>query len=576
MIRVFTNESPTKETIMLPILPPTLRAGTLDLPAVPRWLQVAIIAFLDAILAWAETRIMRRVLALSVDHPLVQLALRYDPAAVVAACAAYRHLDGTPGTPPTFTLDQLVRAELVRTWAGGCSDRDLEWHLTSNLVVRWFVGLSLFALRVPDHTTLQRFHVWMRQHVPDALFRDVLSFLDRVDPEDPASTPQIVDTFAMESPVAPSPGPAVLLRDLTLRLVRLVRQRAPLAVAEALAPIDLDPFTKPKPARTPAARHDRLQTTVALVARVVATLTPQLDALDAELRTLVDDYLAALVKVQADELRTDDAGVVTERPTNDLGSRRIASAVDREATFRKHDGSPAVLGSNAVISTTTTRIRAAVALTGCASDQVAPKAALHQQQAAGAPLPEILLMDAAGGWGKTRAEVAALSDGQTTMVAPIPQGGGSDPNRFSVADFRVDTERCTCTCPNGIVSTKVYRSGDGDGEYFRFLASQCRGCPRWAQCRSPEANPKGHRTVFISDYHGYLRAAQAQNASEAGKALLHRRWQVEPVVAWLTRYQGCRRARCIGQAAAQFELYQACAVRNLLSWLSRGAPGVPR
>jgi hypothetical protein len=560
---------------MVHSIPPTLRAGTLDLPAVPRWMQAWIIVFYDAILAWAEARIFRVVLTPCREHPLVQIGQAYDLSAVVAACAGFRADPLGPGTTTTFTIEQLVRAEIVRTWAGGCSDRDLEWHLTSNLVVRWFVGLSPFALRVPDHTTLQRFHVWMRQHVPDALFRDGLAFLDRVDPEDPTTT-QIVDTFAMASPVAASPGPAVLLRDLTLRLVRVVRARAPATVVEALEPLDLTPFTAPKPARTPTQRHDRLQVTVALVARVVTTLTPHLDALDPEVRPLVNDYLRALAKVQADELTSDAAGVVTERPAKELGTRRIASAVDREATFRKHEGSPAVLGSNAVISTTTTRIRAGVALTGCASDSGAPEAVLRQQQAAGVPLPAILLMDAAGGWGKTRAEVAALSDGQTTMVAPIPQSGGSDPNRFNVADFRVDAERRTCTCPNGVVSTKVYRSGAGDGVSFRFLASQCAGCDAWPQCRDPEANPKGHRTVFVSDHHGHLRAAQTLNQSEAGKALLASRWRVEPTVAWLTRYQGCRRARCIGQAAAQFELYQACAVRNLLMWLSRGAPGVTR
>ena len=52
------------------------------------------------------------------------------------------------------------------------------------------------------------------------------------------------------------------------------------------------------------------------------------------------------------------------------------------------------------------------------------------------------------------------------------------------------------------------------------------------------------------------------------------RWRVEPVVAWLTRYQGCRRARRVGTAAAQTQLYQACAMRNLLMWLSRVRRGL--
>jgi hypothetical protein len=120
-----------------------------------------------------------------------------------------------------------------------------------------------------------------------------------------------------------------------------------------------------------------------------------------------------------------------------------------------------------------------------------------------------------------------------------------------------------------VVSTKAYRHGDGDGVSFRFLASQCRGCPLWQRCRDPEASPKGHRSVYISDYHVYLREALAFNQTAVGRALLHGRWQVEPVIAFLVRYQGCRRARRVGQEAAQFQLYQACAMRNLLMWLSR-------
>jgi hypothetical protein len=284
---------------------------------------------------------------------------------------------------------------------------------------------------------------------------------------------------------------------------------------------------------------------------------------------VVGGYLDALAKVLADELITDVTGFVQERPASDRGERRLASAVDREATFRKHDGSPAVLGTNAVISTTATRIRACVALTGSTPDSDAPIVALQQQRDADLPLPPHMIMDQAGGWGKTRARTDAVSAGQTRMVAWVPLSGGSDPNRFTVADFAVDAARTRCTCPNGVVSNRAYAHGDGDGISFRFIASQCRDCPLWSQCRDVDANPKGHRSVFISDYHIYLRAGETFNHTPEGRALLASRWRVEPTVAWLVRYQGCRRARRVGQAAAQCQLYQACAVRNLLLWLSR-------
>src|SRR4029077_20410580 len=120
------------------------------------------------ILAWLTTQVERAVLARSATHPLVRLAHLYDPAGVVAACAAYYHHDG-PGKPPTYSVSTLVRAEIVRAWAASCSDRTLEWHLTNHLLVRWYVGLPLLGA-APDHATLNRFHAWLTIHHPDALF----------------------------------------------------------------------------------------------------------------------------------------------------------------------------------------------------------------------------------------------------------------------------------------------------------------------------------------------------------------------------------------------------------------------
>jgi multidrug efflux pump subunit AcrA (membrane-fusion protein) len=184
----------------------------------------------------------------------------------------------------------------------------------------------------------------------------------------------------MESPVAASPTAAHLLAHLTLRLARLWLDHAPAAEQSALPPLDLSALAVLPYARTALARHQRLHSVVAVVGWVVDGLTPHLPALEAPLRAAVQAYLDALAKVQADELATDASGYVTERPTTDRGERRLASAVDTDATFRKHDGSPAMLGSNAVISTTATRIRACVALTGSTPDSEAPIVALAQQR----------------------------------------------------------------------------------------------------------------------------------------------------------------------------------------------------
>jgi hypothetical protein len=549
------------------IVPPTLRAGTRDLPDVPPLVQYLIGCFLTPILAWFSQQVYRAVLTRCAAHPLIRLAQLYDFAPVVAACQAYYHAIGTKGATPTYTIEQLVRAEFVRSWADSCGDPELEWLLASNLLARWFVDLPLLG-PTPDHSTLSRFHAWLANQQPAALFDDVLVFLAQVDPEEPSTTPQIVDTFAMASPSTPTASPHHLLRQLTLRLLSLC-DTAPASVQTALPAPDRARLQKPPRWRTPAEQQALLQEAVTLATSLADALTPHLGALPQALRQSCTALLVAIDKVKADETTTDAQGYVQERAATDKGNYRIMSALDLESTFRKHEGSPATFGANAVIATTSTRIRAAVALTGSTPDSEAPSAILRQQQAASLPLPPFLLMDQAGGHGKTRAAVDALSDGATTMVARIPQAGGCDLTRFTPADFRISADQTNCTCPNGVVTTRVYRKGDGDGVYFRYLASECRECPLWTDCRGTESKPSSHRTVYATPFHPFLREAARFNATDAGKALLKSRWQVEPTIAFLTRYHGCRQARRVGLEAAECQLLQACAVRNLLLWLSR-------
>jgi hypothetical protein len=538
-----------------------------QLPDLPPPVQLLLQRFLALILTWVTALVYRIVLVQCASHPLVRIAHLYDPSAVVHACRDYYHLSG-PGTSPTFSVRTLVLAELVRSWADSCSDRELEWHLACNLLVRWFVGLPLLGA-TPDHATLNRFHAWLTEHHPDALFRDVVRFLDQVDPEDPATTPQIVDTFAMASPVAPTSSPARLLLHLSARLVAAWQQHAPADYQRALPPLDLGPLVTPQRTYTPVQHQALLEQAVSLARWLIADLTPHLLALDLPARATLTPLLEALPKVLADETTTDTDGKVTERPRTDKGQYRLMSAVDLEATFRKHEPDPAVLGSNAMIATTATRIRAAVIRTGSTPDQEAPVAVLEQQLAANEPLPPALIMDQAGGMGKTRADVQTVTQGQTRMVAQVPHTCVDGSARFTPADFRVNGAGDTCTCPNGVTSRHVYQHSHDEGVEFRFFSGECRGCPLWDRCRGPGSKATSQRSVYLSAYHAHQREAAAFNTTEEGKGLLRGRWQVEPTVAWLVRYNVCREARRVGLAAAQCQLFQACAVRNLQLWLGR-------
>ena len=567
MIGVLDVPFSSRKAVDMSILssPPSDLSTTL--PDLPPLVQAVLHRFLALILTWISALVYQAVLLQCARHPLVRIALLYNPSAVVTSCSDYYHSSG-PGASPTFSVRTLVLAELVRSWADSCSDRDLEWLLASNLLVRWFVGLPLLGA-TPDHATLNRFHDWLSIHHPDALFRDVVRFLDQVDPEDPATTPQIVDTFAMASPVTPTSSPARLLLHLSARLVTAWQQHAPFDCQRALPPLDLGPLVAPARPFTSAQHQAELEQATSLARSLIADLTPYLPTLDLPARAALGPLLEAIPKVLADETRTDATGAVHERSRDDKGQYRIMSAVDLEATFRKHEPHPAVLGWNAMVATTATRLRAAVIATGSTPDQEAPKAVLQQQLAANEPLPPSLVMDQAGGMGTTRAEVETVSRGQTRMVAQVPHTCVEGTARLTPADFRMNGAGESCTCPNGVTSQRIYRQAHGEGLEFRFYGKECRGCRLWERCRGVRSKPNSQRSVYLSPYHAHLRLAAAFNASAEGKSLLRVRWQVEPTIAWLVRYNGCRQARRVGLVAAQCQLFQACAVRNLQLRLGR-------
>ncbi len=164
-------------------------------------------------------------------------------------------------------------------------------------------------------------------------------------------------------------------------------------------------------------------------------------------------------------------------------------------------------------------------------------------------------------------------DGLVSMVAQIPHTAVEGTTRFTSADFQISGDGHSCRCTNGVTSQRVYHDVRSEGVTFRFFGGDCRGCQFWEACRGPTSKPTSQRSVYLSPYHAHLREAAAFNATATGKGLLGRRWQVEPTIAWLVRYNGCRQARRVGLAAAQCQLFQACAIRNLQLWFKRQERG---
>lgn len=190
---------------------------------------------------------------------------------------------------------------------------------------------------------------------------------------------------------------------------------------------------------------------------------------------------------------------------------------------------------------------------------------LESQQAHHGVVPPKFIYDAAAGTGSYIAAVAAATQGQTQLVAPlIPYDQRSA--RFGPDDFALSPDKTTLTCPRGRTSTTAYRSQSGQGRAFRFTAQQCAGCPLADRCRGHL--PADHmRQVFISDFRSLVAQARTYAQTEDFKADMKLRATIERIIANLVRYHDARYARRRGQRNCQYQAHMNALAFNLRQWL---------
>ncbi|MFN8456950.1 MAG: transposase [Anaerolineae bacterium] len=188
--------------------------------------------------------------------------------------------------------------------------------------------------------------------------------------------------------------------------------------------------------------------------------------------------------------------------------------------------------------------------------------------------PPKIAADQIYGNGKTRAEVAQVSQGQTQLIALVPDYEKRT-DRFVPADFTLSADGFSLTCPNGVTTTKRYPKPGGDGDEFRFTYQMCRGCSYWLSaqqvaanpkqdyCRIPDCQPKSHRQVFISYHRDETLAAIEYNKTDPFKQEMKQRPLIERIIFNLTHFFGARHARSTGLPKANFQLSLAAAAFNL-------------
>lgn len=519
------------------------------------------------------------------SHLLYRLQQHLDFSELERACAKYHHTEGC-GTNPTHTVPRLLRALIVK-YLYDLSLRELEVRLYTDLLARWFVGYGLFD-SLPDHTTLQRFEVWVAQHQKRTCFEEVLRQIEADYPDEHSKT-QIGDTYAMHAQAARE-NLNTLLRHTCLHILESAIQSLPADLTQSttgFAWTDLFGTYKEIPWFA-ISKEDRAKRLL-LIAGAASNLYVRISGILANRPThefpALRKHLAHLHKILTDEFSVSD-NALTRLPPKEQGTFRIGSATDPDATYRVHGPNPedTSFGYNVQVALTTSGlIRETKAYTGAEPDQVGVADLIAQQKANLGVCPPKLIYDQAAGHGKTRAEVEQISAGQTQLISHLPPYEKRSA-RFGPYDFSLSQDNAQLTCPNGKVSQVAYRSGSGDGRDFRFLDFQCwsgepptqmkkadlsRRCPLWEQCRDNRQGPRSMRQVFISDYRQQVLAAQQYNLSDDFRQEMKKRPLVERVVFELTHYNGARQCRKRGVDHADWQAKMCATAYNLKFWMRR-------
>jgi IS5 family transposase len=549
---------------------------------IPESIMSLVKLYLKPLLIWFSDKVYAELVHQAKDHLLVKLEAVFDFAPLETACAGYHHASGA-GTKPIHTVSRLVRALLVK-YLFDWSLRQLEFQIRYNLIVKWFVGYSIFAAG-PDHSTLDRFEQWVTQYQHRSYFDVSLRQIDQDFPEE-RQKPQMGDTYAMQADAAKESLVRVI-RHTCQRMLYALASMAPKAHQRVIEEMDHTLLFGPEDEASyfrmdSEERKEQLRNTVVGALQCVQWVRAQLTSgivFSPQERQELEEWLARVDKILSDEVHIagDDEQQVTQvtRLSKERrGSYRIGSATDPEATYRVHGKGKVDLGYNVNVAATTEFIREIRADTGAQPDAVAIPDLLKAQMEQHGVCPPKFIYDGAAGKAKYYAQVTQVTQGGTQLVAPLADEH-KDTARFTPHDFTLSTMKAELTCPHGQTSRSASRSGDG--WTFCFSASLCQGCAMWTQCRDPKANPQGIRHVFISDYRPFLEEARAYNKTADFKVHMKLRPHIERIIAAIVRHNGGRRARRRGNEKADFQAKMNAMACNIKHWLHllETAKGIP-
>ena len=181
------------------------------------------------------------------------------------------------------------------------------------------------------------------------------------------------------------------------------------------------------------------------------------------------------------------------------------------------------------------------------------------------------------GYMRTSNLVASQREHQIDLVGPMyddRQWQAKDPEGFDLAQFQIDWEAHTVTCPNGQRSTGWSESRTARQRsqiHVQFAPATCAACPVRTHCTRAKAGPR-HLTLRPQAEHDALLDARQRQTTAAFKTQYAARAGIEGTLSQGVRAFGLRQARYRGLAKTQLQHVATATAMNLVrlaDWLNQ-------
>jgi hypothetical protein len=268
--------------------------------------------------------------------------------------------------------------------------------------------------------------------------------------------------------------------------------------------------------------------------------------------------LILLEQLLAQDIDTDDEGQYEIK--RGVAKDRVISTVDPEMRHGRKSASRRVDGYKGHVSVDTESelvteviVTPANVYDGEAVEPLLDKQAVHHGMVPRAVVGDQSVID-----GERRRTLVERNIEAVGKVSTQRPGG-----RYAKADFDVDLEKGTVTCPAGhTVSESKGRRDQRGGvwQVFEFPRQLCQGCPQRNLCTTAQ---RTGRTVRLSPQEPLLQVARKEQETETFRERYnHARSTVERIISHLVRH-GFREGRYIGVAKTRFQALWSAAAVNL-------------